>query len=153
MYGVKIKRTLFLDTYNDISSDGKCKSEDLMHCGNIDLKSKGVYLPSKIGRCPLTDLSSSSVAGSNIRSFVGFSLYHSTSNQNNPLSDLAIREHHLYFIYSQYPLTPVRSKYALMLGEYEQCRIDNNAWHVGEMDETTFYDIKNLNYKMFPDFE
>ena len=152
MYAVKIKDTSFLDTYNDISSDGKCKSVDLMHCGNINSKSKGVCLPSKIGRCPLTDLSSNSVADYNTSSFVGFSLYHSSSNQNNPLSDLAIREHHLCFIRSQYPLTPGRSKYILMLGEYEQCRIDNSAWHVGEMDETTFYDINNLNYKMFPEF-
>ena len=152
IYGVKIKSTSFLDTYKDIYSDGRCKSADLMHCGNIDSKSKGVCLPSKFGRCPLTDPSSSSVVGYNISIFAGFSLYHSNSNQNNPISDLAIREHHLCFNRSQYPLTPGRSKYALMLGEYEQCRIDNSAWHLGEMDETTFYDINNLNYKMFPEF-
>ena len=123
-----------------------------MHCANIDSKSKGVWLPSKFGTGPLTDLSSSSVVGYDISIFAGFSLYHSNSNQNNPVSDLDIREHHLCFIRSQYPLTLGRSKYALMLGEYEQCRIDNSAWHLAEMDETTFYDINNLNYKMFPEF-
>jgi hypothetical protein len=51
------------------------------------------------------------------------------------------------------PITPRRDKYPLLFGEYSLCRVDNTAWSVDEMGETSFFNNNVLNYARFPEFE
>ena len=141
---VRIKGTSFLNTYNKIDSQGNCQGSGFINCGDKSSKSKGSCLPSKYGKCPLTDLTNTATTGYNSTAFSGFTLYTSNAQTKNPLAEAYIRQSHLCFIRSNMPNTPGRYRYPLFLGDYSSCREDKTVWSVGEAGEKSFYDKNGI---------
>ena len=148
LYVIRVKGTSFLDTYLKIDNQGNCVSSDFTNCGDKTSKSRGACLPSKYGKCTLTDISDTSKTGYNITSLSSFNLYTSNSKSFNPVTEAYIRHDHLCFIRSQMPLSPGRSKYKLLNGDYENCNEDKSAFSVGSMKESEFYDLNTFNVKL-----
>ena len=137
IYALKKSGTGFLSTYKNMNDDGSCKS-GFTNCGNPNSASKGVCLPSGT-TCPITDISSTGGPGyTQAGTFTGFSLYTSTANTQNPVSDLYIGEDHMCFVRSMYPITPKRSVYKLLMGDFNDCILDKNAWSISQLGEATF---------------
>ena len=145
LFAVKARNTSFLDTDSKMDASGNCKTPAFTHCGDPSSKSKGVCLPAKLGRCPLTDITNSSQADYNISSFIGFNLYTSQKNDKNPIADASIRESHLCFARDATPLTDGREKYPPLLGNFTRCKKDRGAWAVGEMRERSFFELNELD--------
>ena len=72
LYVIRVKGTSFLDTYLKIDNQGNCASSDFTNCGDKTSKSRGACLPSKYGRCLLTDISYTSKTGYNMSSLASF---------------------------------------------------------------------------------
>jgi len=153
IFAVRGKSTSFLDSYTKMRSDGTCPS-DHIHCGSTSSISKGICIPTRFGRCPLTDISKE--AKVDYRKITLFStspemtVYVTNSASNNPISDLLINEHHSCFLRSQYALTPGRSKYELMKGDWTNCKEDKNTWIIDDIGERSYYDANNFDYSYFP---
>ena len=152
VYALKKSGTGFLSTYKNMNEDGSCKSGFTL-CGNPNSVSKGVCLPSGTS-CPITDISSTGGAGFVAAgTFVGFSLYTSTANTQNPVSDLLIEEDHMCFVRSMYGITPNRTVYKLLYGDFGNCITEKNSWSVSQLGETTFLNQNGVDTSKLGGFD
>lgn len=106
-----------------MNADGTCQS-GYLKCGNPTSRSKGICLPPKYKSCPLTDITMEQKQNYRQVPFTSFNLFVSNDPSANPIDKLRIAENHMCFIGSTYPLTPGRSKYGLLVGDFDGCHKD-----------------------------
>jgi hypothetical protein len=137
-----------------MDGNGDCMKPDYINCGDKSSKSRGACIPAKFGKCPLTDVAQSAVQNYTAKALTGFTLYTSNADSNNPVAEAYIRQDHLCFVRSQFPMTVGRERYPLSLGDYTSCKEDGTAWSVGETGEKSFFDANGITsyYSGLPEY-
>ena len=151
VFAIRGNSTNFISLYDKMDDSGKCQS-GYLKCGDLKSKSKGICIPQSIGICPLTDISSTAKPAYKSISLGGVPIYFTNAEGMNPIPDIFYAESHLCFIRDHRAITGGRRPYALLLGDFTNCKKDSLAWSVNEMGEKDFFDINGHSYSQFIEY-
>lgn len=153
LFGIKIRDTAFINTVSNMNTDGTCK-EGFIHCGDPTSSSKGICIPSQIGRCPISSILRFNSGDDTELRFGTLNFYISRDERKNPISDLNITESHLCMVRSHYPLTPNRQRYPLLLGNATECQKDETADKIGLfMGEKELFERNEIKFEGLYDYD
>jgi hypothetical protein len=152
IYAIRGRSTSFSSNYKNINSDGSC-AKGFRLCGSKNSKSKGLCIPDKYSKCPISDIQKTNPGGYSSLALNSLTLYYSNSNQYNSVCDLVYSQAFTCFIRSQYATSPGRVPYLLLKGDQTSCIQDPNVWSVDEIGETDLLTLNNINYAKLLTFE
>ena len=146
LYVIKIRGTSFLETYTKMNLDGSC-ADGYKHCGSPSSASKGVCIPSSIGKCPITSAKGEKADHSTELKLTNFSMWISRDESHNPIADVNITESHLCLVRTDFPVSVNRPRFPLLYGYSENCQPDLEADSLTEMGERALFDMNGVNYQ------
>jgi len=151
VFATRGRDTNFISLYEKMEDSGKCKSGHIK-CGDPNSKSKGLCIPQEIGVCPLTDMTSTAKPDYKSISLGEVNIYFSNAAGLNPIPDIFYAESHLCFIRDHRSISGGRKPYALLLGDFTNCKKDSLAWSLNEIGEKDFFDINAHSYSQFTQY-
>ena len=130
-----------------MNPDGSCLA-GFMKCGNPASKSKGICLPSRFKYCPLTEITRLGSLKHRQISFTSAALFITNDTFANPIDRVRISENHLCFNKFSYSLTPGRTKYPLLDGDFSDCQKDMESISVTSLGEREIFDKNSVPYPL-----
>jgi hypothetical protein len=152
IYAIRAKSTSFYANYRNMNSDGTC-AKGFRICGDKNSKSKGLCIPEKYTKCPISHIQNSNPGGYTSLALNSLTLYYSNSNQYNSVCDLVYSQAFTCFIRTHYSKSPGRTPYGLLKGDYTSCIEDPTVIDVDEIGETDLLTLNGINHSKLYSFD